>query len=374
MMSASVTTRPRSIGIVLHDFPLGGTERIALRLARAWGEAGVAVTIFCGDRAGPLLAMAPPSDRIVPADPPIPRGIGSRNRLGAAAARHFAEQPVDALFVTGNYHWEVTPALAAMPADVRPAILVQISSPIQRAQRGRLRQRLFERRLRRLLAGADAVVAMDEPDRALATGILGRDIVTAIPLPALDDDAPPPKPIPPGGTVLAAGRLIHQKGFDLLIDAFARLPDPGTRLVIVGSGPEEARLRARIARRGLGDRVTLAGYAPDIRPWLDAARLFVLPSRFEGYGAVIVEALAAGRPVLATRSTPAVADLLGDPARGTVVPVADVAAMAAAMAEMLRAPPPDPDALTAAVGGYRLAAGAEAYLALFAHAMIERAA
>ncbi len=107
--------------------------------------------------------------------------------------------------------------------------------------------------------------------------------------------------------ILAAGRLIRQKGFDLLIDAFARLDDPRARLVIVGSGPEEDELRRKIERLDLAQCVTLAGFVPDIRPHLDAARVFVLPSRFEGYGAVIVEALGAGRPVIATASTPAVA-------------------------------------------------------------------
>lgn len=79
--------RPASLGIVLHDLPLGGTERIALRLAGAWAARGVAVTVFVGHASGPLAALAPGAATLVAADPPIPRGRGSRERLGHAAAR-----------------------------------------------------------------------------------------------------------------------------------------------------------------------------------------------------------------------------------------------------------------------------------------------
>ncbi len=354
---------PASIGIVMHDFPLGGTERIALRLARAWIDRGVTVTIFCGDERGPLRAMVPEGARLVPAVPPIPRGPRSRERLGRAAGRHFAAHPVEALFVTGNFHWEVVPALCRIRP--RPTLLAQISSPLKLPQRGPFRQALFRRRMRRLLSCADGLVAMDEAGRRSADAFMRRAIATTIPLPALDDDHPPVGPAT-GRTILAAGRLIRQKGFDLLIEAFHRLDDRDARLIIVGSGPEEDRLRVQIRTAGLSDRVTLTGYAPDVRPYLDAARLFVMPSRFEGYGAVIVEALGAGRPVIATASTPAVDDVLTDPACGLIVPVEDIPALTKALRVMLDQPAPDPFVLSDTVAAYRIGAGAAAYLDLFA--------
>ena len=105
---------------------------------------------------------------------------------------------------------------------------------------------------------------------------------------------------------------------------------------------------------------------------LDAARLLVLPSRFEGYGAVVVEALGAGRPVIATATTPAVGDLMTDPERGIVVPPGDVAALATAIRTLLDRPAPDPDRLADAVSAYRIGAGAQAYLAAIADAMARR--
>jgi glycosyltransferase involved in cell wall biosynthesis len=354
---------PASIGIVMHDFPLGGTERIALRLARAWLGRGVAVTIFCGDESGPLRAMVPEGAHLAPAKPRISRGPRSRQRLGRAAARYFAAHPVDALFVTGNFHWEVVPALSRIAP--RPILLVQISSPLEMPQRRRFRQALFRRRMRRLLARADALVAMDEAGRRSADAMMKRPIATTVPLPALDDGDLPVVPAS-GRMIFAAGRLIHQKGFDLLIEAFRQLDDPEARLVIAGSGPEEEALRQQIVTAGLTDRVRMAGYTPDIRPFLDQARLFVLPSRFEGYGAVIIEALGAGRPVIATASTPAVDDVLTDPVCGRAIPIEDIPALTRALRELLDQPPPDPFALAQTVAAYRIGAGAVAYLDLFA--------
>jgi glycosyltransferase involved in cell wall biosynthesis len=362
--------RPSSIGIVLHDFPLGGTERIALRLAKAWCERGVAVTIFAGEKAGPLQDFVPSAARLVEADPPIPRARGSRERLGHAAAAFFAGRPVDGIFVVGNYHWEIVPALARMRD--RPALIVQVSSPLRMTQRGRVRQAFFGRRMRRLLRSADTLVTMGDVHRRQADAIIGRPIATTIPLPALDDT--PPSGPATGKTVLAAGRLIRQKGFDLLIDAIRRLDDDDARLVIVGSGPEAAALAGQVKEAGLADRVVLTGYRPDIRPLLDDARLFVLPSRFEGYGAVIVEALGAGRPVIATASTPAVDDVLGDSECGMVVPVEDVPALTSALRAMLDRPSPDPARLAAAVSAYHIEAGADAYLDCFAQALARRKA
>ncbi|WP_454883771.1 glycosyltransferase [Sphingomonas oryzagri] len=358
----------RSIGIVLHDFPLGGTERIALRLARAWIERGIAVTIFVGEDRGPLRDLVPGGARLVPADPPVPRERRSRESLGAAAAAFFMQHPVDGVFVPGNFHWEIVPALARIPD--RPAVVAQISSPLRMGPRGWLGQLAFERRMRRLLRNADAVIAMGALHKAQADSIMGRAMTTTIPLPALDDERPA-RPAS-GKTILAAGRLIHQKGFDLLIDAFDQLDDPEARLVIAGSGPEEPELARRIAARNLEDRITLAGFVPDLASLLDDARLFVMASRFEGYGAVIVEALGAGRPVVATASTPAVEDVLGDPECGTVVPVEDIGALRTAMVAWLDRPAPDPHRLAGVVDAYRIGSGAEAYLEVFRRALAAR--
>jgi len=351
-----------SILIVLHDFALGGTERIAVRLAEAWARRGVAVTIFAGSDAGPLQTLAGDAVEIVLASPPIPRARGSRIQL-ARAVRRFVELPkFDVVFIPGNFHWPVAAALAGTDIPV----VAQVSAALDKPQRGRLRQWAFERRMRYLLRRVQAVVALSDIARDQADRILRRRVTTTIALPALGDDAPPPMPIPDTlmPIVLAAGRLVPEKGFARLIDAFARLPQDTARLVIVGEGPEAEALARQSESLGIADRVELAGYVTDIRPRLDAARLVVLASEFEGYPAVLVEALAAGRPVVATDCTPATR-LLDTPSAGLVVPLNDSESLARAIATMLAQAPPDPEALAALVDHHRIGSVARAYLDVF---------
>jgi glycosyltransferase involved in cell wall biosynthesis len=98
------------------------------------------------------------------------------------------------------------------------------------------------------------------------------------------------------------GSLVPHKGFDLLVDAYARLRDPAVDLLIAGDGSEAAALGAQIARLGLTDRVRLLGPVTDSRKvsLYRSAEWFVCPSRREPFANVILEALASGLPVVAT--------------------------------------------------------------------------
>jgi glycosyltransferase involved in cell wall biosynthesis len=195
--------------------------------------------------------------------------------------------------------------LARLPASRRPKIVAQVSAALIKPQRRGLRQIAFERTLRRRLGAADAVVALSERTRIELRRLAPALACLTIPLPALEDDEPAPVPAA-GNIILGAGRLVPEKGFADLVRAFAMLRDPALLLRIVGAGPEQATLRDLAESLGIAAQVELPGYADDIRPALRDARLFVLSSHFEGYAAVILEALAAGLPVVATDCTPAI--------------------------------------------------------------------
>ena len=349
---------------MLHDFSTGGSERIAIRLANRWAASGRRVAIVCGSAEGPLRAMVDPDVAVLEPRPPIPRAPGSRQRLGQAAADAFAISAPDVLFVPGNYHWPMIAPFIARFGRRAPPVVAQISSPLRRPDRGPLRQALFNYRFRRTMRHVAAAVALADETARHADAILSRRITTTLPLPALEDELARPGPLLGGQTILAAGRLAAQKDFDLALRAFARLPPPA-RLVILGEGPLRTELQQTAARLGIADRVEMPGFVPDIRPWLDEARVFLLSSRYEGYAAVVIEALAAGRPVVSTDCTPATHELIGRVGCGAVTPVGDVQALADALSAELAAPPPNPAVLAAAVAGYRIGPIASAYLELF---------
>lgn len=108
-----------------------------------------------------------------------------------------------------------------------------------------------------------------------------------------------------GVRFVSVGRLVPEKGHDVLLEAFARVAGeiPGARLTIVGDGVRRTALESQAASLGIGDRVRFTGAlaGDDLAAELAGADVFVLPSRSEGFGVVLVEALATGMPVVATR-------------------------------------------------------------------------
>jgi glycosyltransferase involved in cell wall biosynthesis len=133
---------------------------------------------------------------------------------------------------------------------------------------------------------------------------------------------------------VAVARLSRQKGLDLLVEAAKSLrsSDPAARVVLVGRGEEERALRDLVRARGLGGTVLFAGFLADPGPAFAAADVVVLPSRWEGFGLAALEAMAAGRPVVAA-AVGGLPEVLGD--TGTLVPPGDAKALAEALRQAL---------------------------------------
>ncbi|MFO7166543.1 MAG: glycosyltransferase family 4 protein [Chloroflexota bacterium] len=145
--------------------------------------------------------------------------------------------------------------------------------------------------------------------------------------------------LPDGPLAIYAGRLSPEKGVDVLLAAWpATLQQvPDARLLLVGSGAQQAALEEQARRLGVAERVIFAGGCDDVAPFLQAADLFVLPSYSEGLPVALLEALACGLPCVAT-STDGAAQVLQDGLTGRLVPPGDPAALARALAEALTAP------------------------------------
>ena len=137
--------------------------------------------------------------------------------------------------------------------------------------------------------------------------------------------------------LLAAGRLEHVKGFDILLAAFARVSAEHSNwdLVVVGEGPERAELGARIDALGLGARAFLPGRVGNMGEWYQRADLFVLSSRNEGLPSALIEAMAYGVPAVSFDCQQGPRDIIRDGIDGLLVPNGEIPALASTLAELM---------------------------------------
>lgn len=182
---------------------------------------------------------------------------------------------------------------------------------------------------------------------------------------------------PDAPLVVFSGRLSREKGLDVLLRAMARVVavEPAVTVVLLGTGPEEARVREGIAQRGLGRHVRLLGFQHDVTPFLREMSFGVVPSRSEGMPLAILEAYAVGKPVVAT-NVGGVPEVVEHGRTGLLVEPEDPVALAAGMIELIR------DGARAVrmgeAGARRLAsdftveAQTERYLETFERALCER--
>ena len=119
--------------------------------------------------------------------------------------------------------------------------------------------------------------------------------------------------------ILSVGRLVYQKGFDLLLEAFAQLNHPTAKLVILGEGKERESLTEKIQQLGLQDRVEMPGFCNDVSQYFRKATAFVLSSRWEGFGCVVIEAMACGLPVVVTNCDYGPPEIVSHEVNGLVV-------------------------------------------------------
>jgi len=156
-------------------------------------------------------------------------------------------------------------------------------------------------------------------------------------VPPLDGDPPAALDAP---LAVAAGRLTPQKGFDLLIRAWEPLAarHPEWRLRIHGSGKDREALQAQIDAAGLGGAIELAGATKQLGAAFAQASLFVLSSRFEGFGMVLVEAMGKGLPVVAFDCPRGPADIVTPGHDGLLVPAQDVTGLTAALEGLMTDP------------------------------------
>lgn len=312
--------------LVVPDLGLGGTQRVALALAGHWAALGrrVDVITICAEQ--PVYPL-PDGVELWPLQVfPAPGIKSTLKRIRALRHRLTSLRPdvVLSMLTTTN----VLAVLAGLGKPWR-TVVSERSDPLHTPVSQPV---AILRRLTYPLA--DAVV-MQTATAARALGYLNRAVeiipnpVTPMP-PAAPADFPQP-------CVLGVGRLVAQKNFALLLDAFARVATrfPHWFLVIAGSGPNQVALHAQARQLGLEQRIHFPGLVGDMGGAYAAAALFVLSSRFEGFPNALCEAMAAGVPAIATDCPSGPSEIIRPGIDGLLVPVEDPDAMADAMARLM---------------------------------------
>jgi len=317
----------------------GGAERVVHDIAtgldpRRFEPLVISVRPATGDVAGWLASAGVPV-----------RSLESRGRLGLGDSRRLArilsEERVEIL------HAHLVRAIhlgakAGNRAGV-PAVVATVHD-IQRML-GRLRLGAMRRAARRL----DAVACVSEAARADLVARVGVAPGRARVIPNGVAPARFEGPFDRDATrrslgvgddafvVISLGRLRREKGHDTALRAMVDIAraEPKARLVVVGDGPERARLERLSSRLGLGGRAVFAGQREDVGAVLAAADCMVAPSRYEGFGLAAAEAMAAGLPVVAS-DVDALPELIEDGVSGILVGPGDPDALARSVIAILR--------------------------------------
>lgn len=322
--------------MVVDSLQMGGAERHAADLAIALHRRGVAVVVACS--AGGFLAGA------------IERAgievcvLGSRQvkrRLGLLLAwrlRRLIHHRHVRLVHAHMYAGGAAGALALVGSGL-PLVRTEHSEASWRGRWATLVGRLAYRRTAHIIA-----VSAPIRQRLVERDGVPAERVTVIPC-AMPQDCPrQPSPALPetlGGRPLVGvvARLQPEKGVDVLLRAASRIVDrrPECTLVVMGDGPLRAMLEAQAARLGLAGHVHFLGFRPDVPALLPLLEVLVVPSLSEGAPLVVLEAMAAGVPVVAS-ATGGIPDQIRHEEDGLLVPPGDDAALAAAVLCLLEDP------------------------------------
>jgi|GEM_PF-2715771 len=318
-----------SVTFLLAHMRIGGAEVAVANWLGALPRDRINASLIVLRRDGPLLESLPAHVTV--------RDLGGRRSALAGGALRAAVKDLgtDVLY-TATSAMNIM-ALAALHRSGPVILASEHSSPMQYLGEAKLSgvRRFLTRRY---YPKAAAILTPTDDIRDELSALLAprRVPVHTLPNPILSD-APFARDRDPG-LILTAGRLVKAKGLDVLIRAMNEPRLRGTRLRVFGDGSEREALEDEIAAHGLTDRVEFRGNTNQLIAEIAKADCFVLPSRREGFGNVIVEALYAGVPVVAS-DLPGPRKLLNGGAYGKLVPPDNHTALANAISDTLGTDP-----------------------------------
>lgn len=328
-----MSTAHRQIALVITTMGCGGAERVMAALANHLADAGLGVALHVLNEPEVLARLRPAIEvRAFASDQGAPaRGVRPWQRV-RWLRRQLTQRPCDLVVSFVDVANVLT--LLAVRGLCLPVVVAERTSP------RRHRMPPLYACLRRVLYrwAARLVVQTDE------TAAWGRRRVAPERVVVLPNPVWPSQPpgrlaeLPAGPRLVAMGRLVALKRFDLLIEVFAPLAErlPEWSLVILGDGPERARLERLVEVSGLAGRVRLPGEVRDPASWLTGSDVFVLTSRYEGFPNALCEAMACGLPAVAFDCPTGPSEIIRNGVDGVLVPDGDRAALAIALERLMR--------------------------------------
>jgi len=334
----------RHVCFVLPSLNGGGAERAAVHVLNGLDAATWRRSMFLFERTGPYLADVDRSIEVHASASP------SRGERWQALRRFVQEHRPDVIMAFLSF---ATTLSAARAAQTGAKVVFNQQTPMSAflndadyAWGAGWRRVVFSATSRLTYGAADLIIATSRgvADDLTANFGIAPDSIKIVPNPvdvatvrarAAEPIDAALLPAGSGPLVVAAGRLADAKNYPLLVDAFAilrqRVP---ARLAILGSGELEAQLREQIAARALSGCVTLLGFQPNPWQFIARAQAFVLTSHYEGFGNVLIEAMACGVPVVATASA-GTRDIITNNGNGFLVESHTPAAVADALSRLL---------------------------------------
>ncbi|MDD4616422.1 MAG: glycosyltransferase [Alphaproteobacteria bacterium] len=364
--------KTRSIVFYMPNLAGGGIERVTLLMAPYFLEQGYRVTFLVQTADGDLIENVPLGVRFISLEV-------SRTLRALFPLVRFLRREKPDIFVTSYGHNNVVALLAKLLAFAGTPVVVTQHNALS-AETVNSGGAEFSKALpflyKLFLRFADGIVAVSSgvADEMATLAKVRRNRISVIFNPVIpatfdaDIQAPCGHPWFEAGAppvIVGVGRLVEVKDFSTLLAAFAKLvKKKDARLILLGEGPLRETLEAQAQILGIKNKVGLIGFVPNPLPFITRAVALALSSTHEGFGNVLVEAMACGTPVVSTDCPYGPREILDKGRYGKLVPVGDSDAMAKALLATIDAPR-DTEALKIRGREFTVERAVRGYTALF---------
>jgi glycosyltransferase involved in cell wall biosynthesis len=333
----------RRIAVFIQSLTIGGAEASAINLIKGLVERGVQVDLLLANRYGRLLSKVPPQVMIVDLK-------GKRVLFSLIPLLRYLQSQRPDLLYSIQTHTSLIAIWAARLVQVHVPLVISEHTilSISHVASSSLRKRLIIALARVFFRYADAAICISQgvAEDFFETIRMPRQKIHVVYNPVISPDfeqqsresifhpwfTPDALPV-----ILAVGRLATAKDYPTLLRAFSIVcQERPAHLLILGEGSERLRLERLARQLGIVEKIQMPGFVENPFPYMAHARMLVLSSRWEGFGNVLVEALACGTPVVSTDCKSGPGEILENGRFGRLVPVGDPKALAEAILETMQ--------------------------------------